>query len=349
MAQIHRATLDPGKLDLVEAWLSRQPWATLAGELTRVGAYRFDDPAGEVGVETFLVRSGDVVLQVPMTFRGAPLDGAEAFLMGTTEHSVLGTRWVYDGCGDPVWAATLTAAIRDGGRQAEELVETPDGPEARVPTVFVAGHPPTTSGGAGTEPADGTLPAVEQRDGLTVVRHAGVELTLARTAGALGDEPRPGTLVGHWADGDGVLAVLRTGPAVPDWYGQLSSALDTRMGFEVLELGAERVVGRMPVEGNTQPMGLWHGGASCVLAETLASIGAVAHALPDRLAVGVDLNATHHRSVRSGWVTGTATALRLGRTVAMYEVVLVDDDGRRVCTARVTCQLVAGPGQSSPR
>ncbi len=127
--------------------------------------------------------------------------------------------------------------------------------------------------------------------------------------------------------------------SVPEWFSESSSALDAKMGLQVLELTAERVVGRMPVDGNTQPMGLWHGGASCVLAETLASIGSMAHALPDRLAFGVDINATHHRSVESGWVTGTATALRLGRTVAMYEIVLVDDAGRRVCTARVTCQV----------
>ncbi len=126
---------------------------------------------------------------------------------------------------------------------------------------------------------------------------------------------------------------------VPLWLSQNRSALDEKMGFEVLELTPERVVGRMPVAGNTQPMGLWHGGASCVLAETLASIGAMAHALPDRLAFGVDINATHHRSADSGSVTGTATALRLGRTVAMYEVVLTDDAERRICTARVTCQI----------
>lgn len=130
-------------------------------------------------------------------------------------------------------------------------------------------------------------------------------------------------------------------PAVPAWYARMRSALDEKMGLEVLELTPERVVGRMPVEGNTQPMGLWHGGASCVLAETLASIGAAAHALPDRLAFGVDLNATHHRSASSGWVTGTATALRLGRTVVTYEVVLVDEADERICTARVTCQVAA--------
>ena len=121
----------------------------------------------------------------------------------------------------------------------------------------------------------------------------------------------------------------------------MRSELDAKMGLELLELRAEHVVGRMPVSGNTQPMGLWHGGASCVLAETLASLGAAAHALPDRLAFGVDINATHHRSVTAGWVTGTATALRLGRTVASYEVVLTDDGESRICTARVTCQIAS--------
>jgi uncharacterized protein (TIGR00369 family) len=124
--------------------------------------------------------------------------------------------------------------------------------------------------------------------------------------------------------------------------GRLVSALDSKMGLELLELTAERVVGRMPVEGNTQPFGLWHGGASCVLAETLASLGSYAHGRPDRIGVGVDLNATHHRPARTGWVTGTATALRLGRTVVSYDVVLQDDGGRRICTARVTCHLVPG-------
>lgn len=138
-----------------------------------------------------------------------------------------------------------------------------------------------------------------------------------------------------------------TTPAdLPEWYAQLPSALDLRLGFEPIELSAERVVGRMPVAGNTQPLGLWHGGASCVLIETLGSIGANLHAGEGKAAVGVDLNATHHRPARSGWVTGTATAIRLGRNVASYEVVLVDDDGQRVCTGRLTCQLVAFPGKS---
>ncbi len=128
-------------------------------------------------------------------------------------------------------------------------------------------------------------------------------------------------------------------PDVPGEYAQMG-ALNDKMGFELLKMTPEEVIGRMPVAGNTQPYGLWHGGASCVLAETLASLGSFMHAQPERVSVGVDINATHHRSVTAGWVTGTATALRLGSTVASYEIVITDDADRRVCTARVTCQLV---------
>ena len=118
-------------------------------------------------------------------------------------------------------------------------------------------------------------------------------------------------------------------------------ALNERMGIELVEVSAERVVGTMPVEGNTQPYGLLHGGASVVLAETLGSTGAAIHAGPDKLSVGVDINATHHRAARSGTVTGVATPVHLGRTMATYEVVISDEDGKRVCTCRITCTLVA--------
>ncbi|GAA1654927.1 hotdog fold thioesterase [Nonomuraea maheshkhaliensis] len=115
--------------------------------------------------------------------------------------------------------------------------------------------------------------------------------------------------------------------------------LADRMGIEFLEAGPERVVGRMPVEGNTQPYGLLHGGASAVLAETLGSVGAAVHAGPDRIAVGIELNATHHRSATSGHVTGIATRLHGGRSLATYDIEISDDQGRRVCTARLTCML----------
>lgn len=117
-------------------------------------------------------------------------------------------------------------------------------------------------------------------------------------------------------------------------------ALNERMGVELLEVSAERIVATMPVEGNTQPYGLLHGGASVVLAESLGSIGSALHAHPDKVSVGVDINATHHRSATSGVVTGVATPLHLGRTSACFEVVVSDERGMRVCTARITCALV---------
>lgn len=111
------------------------------------------------------------------------------------------------------------------------------------------------------------------------------------------------------------------------------------MGIEFFEASAERVVGRMPVKGNTQPYGLLHGGASCVLAESLGSVGAAIHAGPDRMAVGIEINATHHRSATEGYVTGVATRLHGGRSVATFEIIITDEQDRRVCTARLTCML----------
>jgi 1,4-dihydroxy-2-naphthoyl-CoA hydrolase len=117
--------------------------------------------------------------------------------------------------------------------------------------------------------------------------------------------------------------------------------LAARIGITVTEAAPERVVGTMPVEGNTQPYGLLHGGASCVLAETLGSIGAAMHAarVHGGIAVGIEINATHHRSARSGLVTGVATPLQLGGSVASYEIVITDGSGDRICTARLTCLL----------
>lgn len=119
--------------------------------------------------------------------------------------------------------------------------------------------------------------------------------------------------------------------------------LAERMGITVTEASPQRVVGSMPVTGNTQPYGLLHGGASCVLAETLGSIGAALHAasVNGGIAVGVDINATHHKGKRDGYVHGVATPLHLGRTTASYEIVISDDNGIRICTARLTCVLRA--------
>jgi uncharacterized protein (TIGR00369 family) len=121
------------------------------------------------------------------------------------------------------------------------------------------------------------------------------------------------------------------------------TSLLQRMGIEITEASRERIVATMPVEGNTQPYGLLHGGASVVLAETLGSVGSAIHAGPERIVVGTDINATHHRAARSGLVTGVATPISLGRTLCSWDVVVSDEDGRRVCTSRITCLVREAP------
>ena len=111
------------------------------------------------------------------------------------------------------------------------------------------------------------------------------------------------------------------------------------MGIEFLELGADLSVARMPVEGNTQVVGLLHGGAHVVLGESLGSLSAAIHGGPDHIAVGIEINASHSRSVTSGWVTGTCRALSLGRTLATHEIVVTDADDNRLSTVRITNYL----------
>jgi 1,4-dihydroxy-2-naphthoyl-CoA hydrolase len=125
--------------------------------------------------------------------------------------------------------------------------------------------------------------------------------------------------------------------------------LDERMGIEFLEATPERVVARMPVHGNNQAYGTLHGGASCVLAETTGSLGAAVHAGPGRMALGIEISATHHRTAASGHVTAVATPVHLGRTLATFEVVISDERGRRICTARVTSALREHRDHREPR
>ena len=201
----HTATLSPTKQELVEAWLPSRSWAAGRQVVGKVAEYRFDDPDGEVGVETILWRTDDdTVLQTPLTYRAAPLDGAEAHLIGTMDHSVLGQRWVYDGCGDPVWAATLVDTIVTAGRQAQMFFEQ-DGRRVDVP-------PRMQVRGSGT---DESVPRVSSVDGVadegnvTVVTAGQVEIAVARVVGApLGDGPRLSASVGD-SDETTVLAVLR--------------------------------------------------------------------------------------------------------------------------------------------
>lgn len=121
-AEVHpEATLTPSKLELVAAWLPSQPWfeGSGAADIERVASFRFVDPYGEVGIETLLVRTGGTVYQVPLTYRPEALEGAEEFLVGEMEHSLLGHRWVYDGTGDPVYVDELQRAIREGDNEAD--------------------------------------------------------------------------------------------------------------------------------------------------------------------------------------------------------------------------------------
>ena len=179
MAVIHRAQLTPTKRELMAEWLPARPWSGNpgAGRVEPVGAYRFDDPSGGVGIETVLVRTGDAqVLQVPLTYRDAPLAGAEGFLIGTSEHSVLGRRWIYDGCGDPVYAAALATTILAGGREAEEWVQHADGrSERREPTVRVVG-----SGTDGVEALPVVPVSVVDDATTTTVGASGLELVVRR-------------------------------------------------------------------------------------------------------------------------------------------------------------------------
>jgi hypothetical protein len=189
MALIHRATLRPSKLELLTGWLPGRPWYDApAGDLERVAGYRFDDPAGAVGIETMLVRVGDgPVHQVPLTYREAPLAGGDAWLLGTTEHSVLGKRWIYDGTGDPVYAAALAAAILGHTGQAEELVE---GVERRAPSMAIA----STAPGDAVVPAVGEVVRTDGDDPAVMVTDT-VTLTVARR---LGTELGGAVLTGTW-------------------------------------------------------------------------------------------------------------------------------------------------------
>ena len=137
MAILHRATLTPSKAELIERWLDRQPWGG-RGEVEIAGTYRFDDPDGAVGVEAFVVRRATRRLHVALTYRGAPLDGAEEHLVGTMDHSVLGQRWIYDAGHDPVAVACYERVL--AGRQEQASLEVYDGDELvarREPSVLL--------------------------------------------------------------------------------------------------------------------------------------------------------------------------------------------------------------------
>ncbi|MFJ9564874.1 1,4-alpha-glucan branching protein [Streptomyces fuscichromogenes] len=198
MALIHRTTLTPTKIELLAAWLPTRPWfhGPAAPELAKAGGFRLDDPEGAVGIEFMVVTEESGAYLVPLTYRGAPLDGAEHALVGTMEHGVLGRRWAYDGCHDPVLTAGLLALIE--GRteaQAQSLTDTPD----REVTRRYAGAGPVTGLGA---PVD--------TDGSTefAVPDTGLVLRLRRvlTPGSTPPDDAVGQVSGAWEQPDGSRA-----------------------------------------------------------------------------------------------------------------------------------------------
>lgn len=125
-------------------------------------------------------------------------------------------------------------------------------------------------------------------------------------------------------------------PELQERFANGGGELTQKMGIEYLELTAARSVARMPVEGNRQVVGILHGGAHVVLGESLGSLSAAIHAGPGRFAVGIDVNATHTKSVSEGWVTGTCTAISLGRTICVHEIAITNEAGERLSTIRIT-------------
>ncbi|GAA2702949.1 maltokinase N-terminal cap-like domain-containing protein [Actinoplanes palleronii] len=213
MALLHKTEIKPTKLELLGEWLPGRSWAAGAAgaegaaglAVSRVAAGRFDDPAGVVGLEVMLVRVGDgPVLHVPLTYRGAPLAGAEEFLVGTTEHGVLGTRWVYDAAGDPVFVSVLTDVIRTGGTQAAEELHDGDQVIVREPNLLLRGSGSEAPGTVG----DLTVADLEVTDGQTTLigTSMGV-LRLFRTPTQSPAAPDGALLTAHWSGVDTPIAL----------------------------------------------------------------------------------------------------------------------------------------------
>jgi len=178
MAVHHPATIVPTKHELLQAWVPHQPWlgGADASLLTKLGSYRFDDPDGEVGMETHLLGTADgQVLQVPLTYRGGPRAGAEASLITTMTHTVLGDRWIYDGCHDPVYLTALIRAILTGGREADLYAATEAGLVLEPGTTHVRG-----SGALPLSSVPALAAPVVSHNGTTTTIDVGVRLTLPR-------------------------------------------------------------------------------------------------------------------------------------------------------------------------
>lgn len=211
MAIIHRTTLSPSKYELLAAWLPAQSWFSGDPEqLEPIGAYRFDDPEGEVGLEGHLFTAGDAtVYHVPLSYRGAELDDADEFVVGTMQHGVLGARWAYDAIADPVYRAVLADAIVHGGRGSREYTQDAEGRTAeREPSVQVRGS------GSGDGPVPELAAVHLTSEGAASIAETEFALLAVHRVVAVeaGDDPA-GTLTlrGEWAGAvDALLASLRS-------------------------------------------------------------------------------------------------------------------------------------------
>ncbi len=217
MAIIHQTTMSPGKLDLLAGWLPAQPWypgAAREPALAKAGGFRLDDPQGEVGIEFMVVTDGSgdgaISYQVPLTYRGAELPGAGANLIGTSEHGVLGRRWIYDGTADPVLVAQLVALIQgDAEPQAQSLSNTPDPTVTGIPvtgsSLTVTGPAAVVaSGQCGTDLRIGVTVASGAASGSLTVRVHRI-LRPAGSAAASGEAGQP-CLSATWRLPDGTSA-----------------------------------------------------------------------------------------------------------------------------------------------
>jgi len=189
MGLLHKATLHPSKLDLLAAYLRQD-------SLSSLGSYRFDDPAGEVGIETHILGDGSgAVWHLPLTYRNEPLAGAEEWAIGTMEHSVLGTRWAYNGCADAVYAGELIRAILSGGSQVEQYFDTDEGRVYRDPTAIVVG-----SGEKGTTVAPVNGVHAESFETDTLIDAGLVQVVVRHRLDSPEPERTSATLTGTWGD-----------------------------------------------------------------------------------------------------------------------------------------------------
>ena len=184
MGIFHLATITPTKAELIAEWAPTQPWGPPAdAPIEVIGSYRFDDPEGRVGMETHLVAAGGSLVQIPLTYRDEPLDGADGALIVEMQHSVLGTRWVYDGLRDPRLVIMLAAVAMTGQGEALGMAVYDD-------RWYIAPSDLRIQGGGWTQervPVDGF--EVEREDATRVVlRNDRFDLTVFRRPVA---GPRP--------------------------------------------------------------------------------------------------------------------------------------------------------------